>query len=260
VKRVLFMALLLAGCAQNAAKQGPTAAELPVSQQPAVGDARVRAKAHTDLGMLYYQGAKIGVALEEARTAVSADPGYAPAHNLMGLLHMYLKETQLADAAFQRSLSLAPNDPETNNNYGWFLCTIGREKDGIEHFLTAIKDPLYATPTKPYTNAGLCSLQLKDDRAAADYFRKAVTADRSNTEALYQLASLSYKRGDFHDAHRYIAAVHELMEPNAESLWLALLIERKLGNREAEAKYANQLRRNFAGSKEQQALTEGRFE
>jgi type IV pilus assembly protein PilF len=41
---------------------------------------------------------------------------------------------------------------------------------------------------------------------------------------------------------------------------LALLIERKLGNHEAEAKYANQLRRNFAGSKEQQALTEGRFE
>ena len=231
-----------------------------MSQQPAVGDAQTRAKAHTDLGMLYYQGAQIGVALEEAHSAISADPGYAPAYNLQGLIHMYLQEVQLADGAFQHALSLAPNDPETNNNYGWFLCTNGREKEGIPHFLTAVKNPLYATPTKPYTNAGLCLLRLHADGEAEEYFKKAVTADRGNAQALYHLANLSYKRGDLRDARRYIGAVHDLTEPTAESLWLALRIERKLGDRQTEARYASQLRRNFSGTKEAEALTEGRFE
>ena len=49
-------------------------------------------------------------------------------------------------------------------------------------------------------------------------------------------------------------------EPNAESLWLALRIERKLGNREAEAGYASQLRRRFKDSAEYKSLLQGQYE
>jgi Tfp pilus assembly protein PilF len=36
--------------------------------------------------------------------------------------------------------------------------------------------------------------------------------------------------------------------------------ERKLGNREAEARYASQLRRRFPGSPEQELLSQGQYD
>ena len=51
-----------------------------------------------------------------------------------------------------------------------------------------------------------------------------------------------------------------MVEPTAESLWLALRIERKLGDRAAEIKQSAELRRRFPGSKEYQDLLKGRFE
>jgi type IV pilus assembly protein PilF len=43
-------------------------------------------------------------------------------------------------------------------------------------------------------------------------------------------------------------------------LWLALRVERKLGQRLAEAKLASQLRRRFPGSRETQALQRGDYD
>lgn len=260
MRTVILAALVLAGCVQNAARQESMDAQPPVSQQPAVGEAQTRAKVHTDLGSAYFGTGRVAIALEESSKALDADPSYAPAYNLRGLIHMYLLEHQQADESFRKAISLAPADPETNNSYGWFLCTQGREKEGIEHLMTSVKNPLYATPTKPYTNAGLCSLRLKDDAAAEEYFKRAVAADGRNVQALYHLASLNYKRGNYYDAQNLIGAVHDQQQPNSESLWLALRIERKLGDRLAEAKFASQLRRNFTGSKEQQLLSRGQYE
>jgi type IV pilus assembly protein PilF len=47
---------------------------------------------------------------------------------------------------------------------------------------------------------------------------------------------------------------------NAEALWLALRIERALGDKDAEASYGMQLRRNFPNSREAQALLNRQFE
>lgn len=49
-------------------------------------------------------------------------------------------------------------------------------------------------------------------------------------------------------------------EPNAEALWLAVRVERKLGDRLAEARYSAQLKRKFPLSPEAQELLKGNFE
>jgi type IV pilus assembly protein PilF len=43
-------------------------------------------------------------------------------------------------------------------------------------------------------------------------------------------------------------------------LWLLVRIERRLGNRQAEARYASQLKRRFPLSTETQELLKGNFE
>jgi len=57
-----------------------------------------------------------------------------------------------------------------------------------------------------------------------------------------------------------MAHFNKLVEPSAESLWLALRIERKLGDTATEMSLATQLRRRFPGSREYQALVKGIYE
>lgn len=237
-----------------------------VSYQPAAQEGareasvENRAKVHTELGMAYLQAGRMAVALEEAESAVQADPTYAPAYNLRGLVHMFLRESVLARLDFEKALKLVPGDAEVSNNYGWFLCQNGQVKDSFAYFLKAVKDPLYPTPTKPWYNAGMCALLDKDNEAAADYFLKSAMADRSNAPALYHLADLRYKHGNLAEAQRFINEVLRIAQPDPAALWLAVRIERKLGNRTAEASHANQLRWKFQGTPEYQAMIQGKFE
>ena len=256
---ILALAAALAGCA-GTPQRNQREADEPASQQAAVGAARQRAKVHTELGGAYLSDGRLAVALEEGRTAIEADSSYAPAYNLLGLVHMYLQENRVAEENFEKALRYAPDDAEISNNFGWFLCQTGQEKRSIAYFQTAIKNPLYSTPSKPYTNAGICSLRLKDDKAAEGFLQRALQADPNSTTAHYWLADIFYRYDRLAEARAQLAELIRLAEPEAASVWLALRVERKLGDREAEARYASQLRRKFAGSPEYQKLMQGQYE
>lgn len=258
---------LLTGCPSTT---GPapgatgSVAESPATEVGAdvkTGEPRRKAQAHTELGKAYLEAGRVAVALEEAQTAIAADDGYAPGHSLLGAVHLALEEKPQALAAFERARRLAPNDGEINNYYGWTLCLSGRQKESIPYFMTAVKNPLYGYPTRPLTNAGLCSMQVKDYAAAEGFLRRAVQADTTNVQAVFLLAETYYHRGNNHEAQRLVGEVQRMLEqPNAATLWLALRIERRLGDRAAEQRYANELRKRFAGSPEYQALIQGQYE
>lgn len=239
-----------------------TAVQATSDQTPsgAVGDPRTRAKLHTELGSLYFQDGNMTVALDELKIAIDADSSYAPAYNVRGLVNLRLRETALAESDFNRALSLAAGDPEINNNYGWFLCQTGREKDAIAYFMKAVRNTLYQTPERAYLNAGMCSQKIGEAAAAEDYFHLALRVSRNNPMVLLQLATINYKRQAFAEARKLLAELLQLTEPNAEVLWLALRVERRLGDRNAEAGYVSQLRRKFPTSPEYQEFLAGKFE
>jgi type IV pilus assembly protein PilF len=78
--------------------------------------------------------------------------------------------------------------------------------------------------------------------------------------SLLQLGEIRYRQGRMDEARKLVSRHNKLMAPSAESLWLALRIERRLGQRVAEQSYANQLRRRYPGSPEYQALQRGNFD
>jgi len=258
---LILSAALLTACVGAGPSREPGAA-VPVSEQTTNPNDILQksAKTHTELGTLYMQAGNMAVAMEEARMATMIDPGYAPGFSLMGLGHMMLNEMPLARQAFERAIQLAPGDPQIANDYGWFLCQNGQERDAMKYLESAARNPLYKTPTRPYANMGLCYLRLKDEKNAEANFQRAVMLDSANVQAIYHLASLAYGRGDYASARKRLGELHRLMDPNAESLWLGIRIERKAGDRQAEADYAAQLRRKFANSPEYQALQEGKYE
>jgi type IV pilus assembly protein PilF len=247
---------LLAGCATE---QQTSAYRPDASTMGDDSEARNRARIHTELASGYYELGNLGVALEEVAEAMRADPTYGPAYNVSGLIHADLKEDRLAEQQFGHALRLNPTDSDANNNYGSFLCQRKREEEGIRHFLAALRNPLYQTPERSYVNAGMCSRRRGDLASAQDYFEKALKVRPNQPQALFQLADMMYARGDYAQARPYISRASQVL-PNAEALWLALRLERKLGDRNAEASYAAQLRRHFPESREARALAAGQFE
>jgi type IV pilus assembly protein PilF len=225
-----------------------------------VTDPRNRARVHTELASLYYERGNLGVALEELRIALSADDSYTPAYNVMGLVYMDLRENSQAQESFERALRLSPGDADANHNYGWFLCQTGREAESIRYFLAAIRNPLYSQPQKSYSMAGVCAVKAKNDRDGQDFFERALRIDPNNLGALLNLAQLRFRHGELESARTLIGRFNKLVDPTSESLWLALRIERKLGDKPAETAYASQLSRRFSGSKEYQDMLKGRYE
>jgi type IV pilus assembly protein PilF len=257
-----FAACLVAACAT----QETTTTEIQPNDPnygPVVGepkDARTRAKAHTDLAAAYYELGNVGVALEEIRIAIAADANYAPAYNVQGLVNMDLRESGAAEASFQRGLKLAPQDPDLNHNYGWFLCQTGREDQSIAWFMNAVRNPLYPTPARSFAAAGRC-LQKRDPAEAMKYLDRALRLDANNLQALLPYAELLYRRGQLQQARELVGRFNKLLpEPTAESLWLALRIERKRGDRLAETSLAAQLRRRYSNSSEFQSLLRGDYD
>ncbi|HKX39268.1 MAG TPA: type IV pilus biogenesis/stability protein PilW [Burkholderiales bacterium] len=254
MKRFLLL-LLLAGCA---GQSDPTHDTGTIIGE--VGDPRNRAKLHTELASLYYSAANYGVALEELRAAQSADSSYAPAHGMFGLVYMQLKENSRADESFERALRLSPNDADINHNYGWFLCQTGREPASIKYFLHAIRNPLYPTPWRSYSAAGVCSLKTPQAKDAEAFFERALRLEPDEPAALLNLGQIRYRQGNIGDARKLVTRHNKLVNPSSESLWLALRIERKLGERLQEQAFANQLRRRYPESPEYQALQRGAYD
>lgn len=251
---------ILFGCAANPSTKDDSSMQGPVSQQVAVGDARQRAKAHVELGMEYLGSRRLSVALDEARHAIAADSSYPMSYNLLALVDMYLKENRGAEENFQRALSLAPGDPEINNNYGWFLCQSEREQQSIPYFVTASNAQLYSTPTKPLTNAGICSLGMKDDKGAESFLLKALREDSSNIDAQFLLADICYRNGRLDEARARLNDIHRRGEPSAQTAWLGLRVARKLDDRDGENRYVSEIRRRFHDTREYQLLMQGQFE
>lgn len=249
----------LAGCNTiQSTPDAPTIDSASISGE--VGDPRNRAKVHAELASLYYGRGNMAIALEELRTAQAADPNYALTYSMFGLVYMELRENRLAQENFERALRLSPTDPDINHNYGGFLCQTGREDESIKYFLQAIRNPLYPTPWRSYSAAGVCSIRKGKVKDAEEFFLRALRQEPDDPPALLQLGQIRYKQGSLEDARKLVARYNKVVEPTPESLWLAVRVERKLGERVAESSYANQLRRRFSGSREYQLLQRGEYD
>ena len=173
--------LLLSGFAPSMLAQ-QTQEEM--ASMPKPKDPRMRAKAHTELGALYFQDGNLIVALEELTLAAAIDPDYAPALATRGLVLYYVKEFESAEKDFRRALDLEERNPEINNNYGWFLCQTGRERESIQYFERAYRNTLYQTPANAYLNAGGCLIKLDELDAAQDALERSLRLAPRNPQAL----------------------------------------------------------------------------
>jgi len=223
-------------------------------------DARRRARIRMELAIGHFQEGRFAVALDELKQALTIDPNFADAMGVLALVYMELGEPRLAEQSFSRAMAIKPNDSDLNVNYGWFLCSTGRERQSFDYFMRATRNPLYTQPALPWQNAGVCAFRIKDIAAAERYFVRSFELDPGGVIAALGLARIYLDRGELARARFYVSNVNRGPAAHPASLWLGLKIERRLGNQVDEANLATRLERNFPNSPEASALSRGAYD
>jgi type IV pilus assembly protein PilF len=251
-------AVLLAACASKDATAPAQPEPPPPVRQQEVTPQR-RAELHTELAAGYYERGQMDIALDELKEAVALDPASAKAYNVYGLVYTVLGENAKAEQSFARAMQLAPQDAEVRQNWGWYLCTHERMKESIPEFEAAVRNPLYKTPEIPLVNAGRCSAMMGDWNSAEAYFLRAIRVAPGSGAATYGLALLAYQGKRYDEARRWLRSSRQA-NPPAETLFLGMCVERKLGDPQAELSYTAQLKNRFPDSAEAKAIGPGACE
>ncbi len=217
---------------------------------------------HLQLAIGYLGERKFEAALDNVKQALIADPEMADAFGVRALIYMELGENKLAEDNFSKALKINPNNPDLQNNYGWYLCQTGRARESIAQFETVLSNRNYTSPAKALSNAGVCSLKLNQQAQAERYFLEAFRIEPANLFTNLNLAKFYYERTEVTRAEFYIGRVVKDVpgdKLSADALWLALRIYRKMGDAGLETSMGTQLRRYHSSSPEYGAFLSGAF-
>jgi type IV pilus assembly protein PilF len=251
------LSLQLAGCGSTPQQPTASADVVTASDEP---ENRKRARIRLELASGYYEEGKTEVALDELKQVIAADPNFADAYNLRGLIFMRLGDNRQAEDSFRRALALNPRDANALHNYGWLQCQGGRYGESYRSFEQALAVPLYADRPKTLLALGVCQARAGDRAEAERTLARSYELDAGNPITGYNLARLLYQRGDYSRAQFYIRRLNNSELANAESLWLGIQVERRMNDTEAMNQLSEQLRKRFPQSRERQALDRRAFD
>lgn len=251
-------ALLLAACAGTGTAP---AANREIKTDSDQTDADRRAGIRLELAQGYFSRGQFNTALDELKLALQAKPDMREAVNLRGLIYGAMGDSQLAEEAFRRALMVYPNDPDTLHNYGWFLCQQQRWQTADSLFDQALAQSTYRAPARTLLAKGVCEARAGRMLVAEKTLVRAFELDPGSPAIAINLSEVLYRNAELERARFYVRRVNNQPEQvNAQSLWLQLRIERKLGNAAQVEDLALQLRRKYPQSPETQALDAGRYE
>lgn len=234
----------------------PNAGVVTPSDEPEI---RRRARIRLELASNYFENGQTAVALDEVKQALAADPNYADAFNLRGLVYMRLNDFAQADDSFRRALALRAGDPNLQHNYGWLLCQQQKFVDADQYFARALANPAYTARAKTLMARGLCQSSAGQFAEAEQSLLKAYELEAGNPVVGYHLAALLLRRNELTRAQFYIRRLNNGQFANSESLWLGIKVERALGDSVAMRQLADQLRKRFPESRELGAYERGAF-
>lgn len=236
----IALSVLLGGCVT----QSTVESKLP--DQAGKSDATQRAQINTERAAEYYRLGNLPVALEVIQLAVEANPKHAPAYNMQGIIYMALGEHAKAKKSYESALQLSPNDSETLNNYGWFICDRESPQKSLAYFERALRNSVYATPERAMFNTAVCARKSGDVEKAENMLRATLQRQGSYSPALLELADLRLAAGRAKEAEGLLTRYNQLIaNPTVEALFLGARIARALNDRSGEASYIQQLRRRF---------------
>jgi type IV pilus assembly protein PilF len=256
------LAVLLGGCvAVPVPDPSNPGRSLQQTSVPAAPDPARRAAVRLELASLYFARGQSETALEELRQALEARPDMAEAHSLRGLVYASLGDTARSEQSFRRALELNPRDADAMHNFGWTLCQRQRYDEADALFARALGQPQYRDQMRTMLARGVCQARAGRWAEAEASLTRSYQLDPTNPVTAYNLAEVLLQRGELERARFYVSRING--QPglsSAQSLFLAVRIERRLGSTSAVQDFGRQLLERFPQSAEALRYQQGRFD
>jgi len=270
-KLVLVSAVpvLLAACVVTSTTSGPsgptTTVANPSSSEMRTAsdqtDADRRAAVRMELAALHYGRGQYETALDEIKLALQAKPDLGAAYSLRGLIYASMGEEALANESFDRALRINPRDADAMHNRAWFLCQRNQFDEADRLFDQALAMPQYRESQRSLLAQGVCNAKAGKLDEAERKLARAYELDPTNPTTAMNLSEVLYRRGEYERARFYIRRVNQREELSSpQSLWLALKIEHRIGNRGGVEDFGRQLRNRFPQAAQTLAYNQGRFD
>jgi len=202
-----------------------------------------KAEAHYKLGVSHLVKGQLHEAFIEFQKAIQLNPKDKNSLNALGLISTEFKKYEESIDYYTRAISIDPNYPEAMNNLGVTYVRMNKWDEAIKYFKMALKNPLYATPERAYSNMGyafykkgdylnaintlkeaivrypefprpiyvlgLVYMKLGKADVAIDNFKKAVALDSKYTDAHWELANAYLRVGNKEEAVKHFKIVAE---------------------------------------------------
>lgn len=270
LRSVVLTAVWLTGClmalgSMSGCAGGPmpraTSSSGDVTTESDESDVRKRARIRMELAATYYGQGQFTTALDELKQAVAIDPTLPDAYEMRALIYDAMGDSARAESNYKQALSFNERNGSVLHNYAWYLCRKGQFAEADALFERAANLPQSVATSKTLLARGACQISAGLYPEAEKTLVHSYEIDPSNPATAYNLASVLYRRGELERARFYIRRVNNV--PNqvtAESLWLAIRIEHKLGNMNGRDELAVQLRSRFPAAREASALELGKYD
>lgn len=206
------------------------------------------AQQYYQLGARYFRNGNYKLARDRLIRAIEFDPDLAIAHSALALSYEQLDNPRLADVHHRKAVRAEPDNYSVHNAYAVFLCGQERYEDAAEQFRSAVKIPENDDPEITLTNAGVCMANKPDYDEAESFLRQALEENATYGEALIQMSLLKFKTEDFLHARAFLQRYLSSNKATPDVLYLAVQIEKALGDERASTDYANRLLREFPES------------
>jgi type IV pilus assembly protein PilF len=200
------------------------------------------------LGARYFRNGQYALARDRLIRALELDPDMAIAHSALALSYEQLDNPRLAEEHHRKAVRAEPGNYGVHNAYAVFLCGQERYDDAAEQFRRAVRIPENDDREITLTNAGVCMGNKPDYEEAESFLRLALEENATYGEALIQMSLLKFKTEDFLHARAFVQRYLASNKATPEVLFLAVQIEKALGDDRASTDYAHRLLREFPES------------
>ena len=126
-------------------------------------------------------------AIEKYQLALKINPRYAEVYNNLGTAHQETGQLEDAIDSFEKATKWLPNYAQAHNNLGVVFKATGNTNGAIKHYSMAIDlKPDYASP---YNNIAIALEENGQHELAMEHYQKAISIDPMYFEAFHNMAN-----------------------------------------------------------------------
>lgn len=188
------------------------------------------ATARLQLALEYLKKGKIPQAKLNLDRAEQLNADVKGVYSTYAFYYQKVGEIKLANKAYLEALDRFPNDENTRNNYGAFLCTHERFEEAEKQFVISINSPFNTQTANSYENAGLCALRDESWQRAKDHLTAVLRYEAVRARSILGLTKANIELGDVDAAINSLRSYQRIYSQTPQSLWLAVQIEYKRKN------------------------------